>query len=216
MLSAAAQRMLYLAALSFAAALISVPHEAEAQRLGRLFSTPEERALLDELRRDRRIIEPEPQSVVDIAPEAQMVEQVTIDGVVLRSSGANSAWINGQQVSGGARTRDGVRVDASAAGGGQVKITLPSGADTIDLKPGQKIDVNSGVVLEAYERADDSRGYSVFDRVSSDGDESVGQAPGSRPAENAPGQEQEATAGPGGVQYPEAFLERIRRALQEN
>lgn len=216
MLSGATQKMFYLAGLALVAACMSVPHDADAQRLGRLFSTPEERALLDELRRDRRIIEPEPQSVVDIAPEIPTVEQVTIDGVVLRSSGANSAWINGQPVSGGARTRDGVRVDASAAGGGQVKITLPSGADTIDLKPGQKIDVNSGVVLEAYERADGSRGYSVFDRVSSDGDGSLGQEPGSKPAENASDQGREAPAAPGGVQYPEAFLERIRRALKGN
>ncbi|MDH3314667.1 MAG: hypothetical protein OER43_02720 [Gammaproteobacteria bacterium] len=208
--------MSYLAGLALAAALTSVPHAGEAQRLGRLFSTPEERALLDELRRDQRLVEPEPQSVVDMNPEVPMLEQVTIDGVVLRSSGANSAWINGQQVSGGARTRDGVRVDASAAGDGQVKITLPSGADTIDLKPGQKIDVNSGVVLEAYERADGSRGYSVFNRVSSDSDGSLGQIPGSTPQENAPVQEREAPAGPGGVQYPEAFLERIRRALQGN
>lgn len=216
MLSGAARKLSYLAGLALAAALLSVPHDVDAQRLGRLFSTPEERALLDGLRRDQRIIEPEPQSVVDIAPEVPMVEQVTIDGVVLRSSGANSAWINGQQVSGGARTRDGVRVDASAAGGGQVKITLPSGADTIDLKPGQKIDVNSGVVLEAYERADGSRGYSVFDRVSSDGDGGSAKEPGSTPSGNTPVQERQAPAGASGVQYPEAFLERIRRALQGN
>ena len=203
-------------ALGLAAGLAVAPLNAEAQRLGRLFSTPEERALLDELRRERHLVSPEPQSLVEVAPEIPNLEQVTIDGVVLRSSGANSAWINGRHVTGGDTTREGVRVDTSPAGGGRVKITLPSGVETIDLKPGQKIDVNSGVVVEAYERGSGPRGLTVFDRVSrsdivvpeSDSTENLD--------ENAPAQTTQTPAIPQGGEYPEALLERIRRALQGN
>ena len=198
-----------------AAALVLVSCNAEAQRLGRLFSTPEERALLDELRRERKIVAPDPQ-VTEIVPDAPTVEQVTINGVVLRSGGTNSAWINGRQVDAGARTREGVRVDTSPVDGGRVKITLPSGAETIDLKPGQKIDVDSGVVVEAYERASGARAYTVFDRVAIEGEDSAEPDAGAAAASGAPRGEQTAPVGPEGAEYPPALLERIRRALQGN
>lgn len=209
-------RMVYhLATFALAALLLTLATGVDAQRLGRLFSTPDERALLDELRRERQIVDPDPQ-VVEIVQDAPSVEQVTINGVVLRSSGTNSAWINGRQIDGGGRTREGVRVHTSAAGGGRVKITLPSGAETIDLKPGQKIEVDSGIVVEAYERSSGSRSYTVFDSVSADAAR-TGNSEGDRtPADKAPLQDQAAPAGPDGVEYPEALLERIRRALQGN
>ncbi len=203
----------HLVIAGLAAALVLVSFDAEAQRLGRLFSTPEERALLDELRRERKIVAPDPQ-VTEIVPDTPTVEQVTINGVVLRSGGTNSAWINGRQVDAGARTREGVRVDTSPADGGRVKITLPSGAETIDLKPGQKIDVDSGVVVEAYERASGARAYTVFDRVAIDGEES-GEAGAAATSDARPG-EQAAPVGADGAEYPPALLERIRRALQGN
>lgn len=197
------------------AALVLVSYDAESQRLGRLFSTPEERALLDELRRERKIVAPDPQ-VTEIVPDTPTVEQVTINGVVLRSGGVNSAWINGRQVDAGARTREGVRVDTSPVDGGRVKITLPSGAETIDLKPGQKIDVDSGVVMEAYESASGARAYTVFDRVAIDGEESAG--PGAdAPAPGDPRREEQAApVGAESADYPPALLERVRRALQGN
>ncbi len=205
----------YLVISGLAVVLVLVSYDAEAQRLGRLFSTPEERALLDELRRERKIVAPDPQ-VTEIVPDTPTVEQVIINGVVLRSGGTSSAWINGRQVDAGARTREGVRVDTSPAGGGRVKITLPSGAETIDLKPGQKIDVNSGVVVEAYERASGARAYTVFDRVAIDGEEGTEIGAGAAaPGEARPG-EQAAPVGAEGAEYPPALLERIRRALQGN
>lgn len=58
--------------------------------LGRLFNTPQKRAILDELRGRN----------VSIAPE-QPVDEVRVDGIVRRSSGASTVWINGR-----AYTRD--------------------------------------------------------------------------------------------------------------
>jgi hypothetical protein len=204
-----------LATIGVAAFLVILPAVADAQRLGRLFSTPDERALLDELRRERQIVDPDPQ-VVEVVPDTPSVEQVTINGLVLRSSGPDSAWVNGRQVDGGGRTREGVRVDTSATRGGRVKIILPSGAATIDLKPGQKIDVDSGVVVEAYERSSGARAYTVFDRVSADAARSPYAAPEAPLRENAPTEDQAPPAGLDGVRDSEALLERIRRALQGN
>lgn len=209
------RNLLRLVTSGFAVAFLLLPQAADAQRLGRLFSTPDERALLDELRRERQIVDPDPQ-VVETVTDTPLVEQVTINGLVLRSSGVNSAWINGRQVDGGARTREGVQVDTSATQGGRVKITLPSGAETIDLKPGQRIDVDSGVVVEAYERSSGSRAYTVFDRVTADAAQDRDSGADTVPPENASSPEQAAPVLPDGVQYPEALLERIRRALQGN
>ncbi len=215
-LHSANRKLLHLMALGLAAALVLPLNVAHAQRLDRLFSTSDERALLDELRRERQIVAPDQQAVVEIVPDTPSVEQVTINGVVLRSGGVNSAWINGRQVDAGARTREGVRVDTSATRGGSVKITLPSGAESINLKPGQKIDVDSGVVVEAYERATGARAYTVFDRVSADKADTPKRGVDAAPTENASAQMQGAPSGADGVHYPEALLERIRRALKGN
>lgn len=209
------RRVPILMAVGIAAVLMMLPPIAGAQRLGRLFSTPDERALLDELRREQQIVEPEPQAE-EVFSDTPSVEHVTINGIVLRSDGADSAWINGRQVDAGARTRDGVRVDTSATRGGRVRITLPSGAETVDLKPGQKIDVESGVVVEAYERSSGSRPYTVFDRVSADAERNADTKVDSAPPEKSSVQRQTAPAMPDSIQYPEALLERIRRSLQGN
>lgn len=129
--------------------------QAQQQRLGRLFSTPEERLQLDEIRREYEYGQaPEPEPEVEL-PKVEVkrgptFSQFTINGVVLRSNGTGSTWVNGARVNQGEVTREGVRIE-KAEGGKRVKIVLPSGADSIRLKAGQKIDVASGAVLEAYE-----------------------------------------------------------------
>ena len=80
----------------------------------------------------------------------------------LRSGGSGSTWVNGLRVSNGHMTREGVRVDSSM-GSSEVKITLPSGVDSIRLKPGQKIDVATGAVLDAFEHRKNETSRSAFD-----------------------------------------------------
>ncbi len=52
--------------------------------LGRLFVTPQKRALLDELRHSNARMDP-----------AQSLDSVRLDGIVRRSSGKQTIWING-------------------------------------------------------------------------------------------------------------------------
>lgn len=187
------------------AATFALP--AESQRLGRFFSTPDERELLDELRRNRDLAGPEPEPLTQEPVQETVVEQLSIDGVVIRSGGANSAWVNGRPVSDGWTTREGVRVDAASVGrSGRVIITLPSGVDTIDLKPGQKIDVESGLVMEAYEPFAPPEGASVFGAPALD-DSAVPAAEA-----EAAGAPSEAPA-PADEMTREQILERIQRAL---
>ena len=128
------------------------------QQFGRLFSTVEERLLLEERRREREFADPvqpvEPSASASATTNEKaepVVSQLAINGYVIRSNGKGATWLNGRQVYQGGMTREGIQVHAPDGIAGYVKITLPSIDDTIQLKPGQKVDVASGDVLESYQ-----------------------------------------------------------------
>jgi len=146
-----------LALLAAAVAFAGVAPDAEAQRLGRLFTTPEQRSTLDELRYQTQLerpeAEPEPKAVARVEeeqPQEPGVSRLTVNGIVRRSRGPGTVWVNGALVERGGLTAEGLTVED--AGGANVHIRLPSGARTIALKPGQRIDVDSGAVLDSYEQ----------------------------------------------------------------
>lgn len=117
-------------------ALLALPTFA-ADELGRLFFTPEQRALLDLARRTQP-------SASQAALESY--EGVTLSGVVTRSDGKRTVWINGQPQTIG----EGVTTGRSPA---SASIPLPGGEGKIRLKVGQTLDPTSGKVEEGYRRA---------------------------------------------------------------
>ena len=157
-----------LAGLLGSAVLALAPaFDCEAQsRIGRLFSTAEQRIALDRLR-DRPAVEqvvvtaalepepePEPEPELALDPEAGRDAPglaVTVNGVVLRSDGHRLAWVDGVEAGDGATTPGGAGIEVDRAPGGRVRIRLPERGVHADLKPGQTIDVARGSVFEAYE-----------------------------------------------------------------
>ena len=139
--------------------------DSHAQRIGRLFSTPEQRAALDGMRDDpgfgrkpapaaAAAAEPEPVAGSGPKPMPEpAAPAVTINGIVLRGGVQRVSWINGVAVDAGAAAPGGIRIDAGRAPGGRFRVRLPDGRSTIDLKPGQKTGVVKGRVLEGYEHA---------------------------------------------------------------
>ncbi len=157
-----ARRRVAAALLGGVVAALAGPPEAHAQRLGRLFTSPEQRATLDELRYQAQFTRPAPEpeaqpAVAAAQPEPQaegpMISRLTVNGVVRQSGGRGSVWVNGDEVRRGSVTREGIQVDPAGIGGRNVRVRLPSGVESVELKPGQQIDVQSGAVLEPYERA---------------------------------------------------------------
>lgn len=130
---------------------------AAADGLGRLFFTPQQRDRLDELR--DTYVYGQPQK----SRKAPTIQDVTINGVVLRSDGESAAWINGSPVFGAQATPEGVQVEADHSAGGGVRIRLPGGVDTVQLKPGQKIDLPDGRVLDAYQHLPTETSKKVFE-----------------------------------------------------
>jgi hypothetical protein len=116
-------------------ALILAAAAAEAQELGRLFFTPEQRAALDARRRAR--VPDNPGSIV-AAPVTR------VDGFVKRSAGPSTIWINGEWTTESApespriiEPAPAVSVSAGENGGGRVR-----------LKPGETLDRGNGEVRD--------------------------------------------------------------------
>jgi len=104
---------------------------ARAAPLGRLFFTPERRAAL-ERQRDLDIQETQP---ID-SPT------VTLDGIVTRSSGRTTVWLNGRPQNENAKG-SGVRVSVSPKNPDQATV-IPDDDGPASLKVGQSIDRATG------------------------------------------------------------------------
>ena len=133
---------------ALAAAAISVPAPAQ-ERLGRLFFTPAQRASLDVARSQRaRAALSTEKPEQEAAPVPQTI---TYSGVLRRSDGKTTVWINNQPVhdresAGAAAIVGRVRPD------GSVTLQVPQSGRSVSLKPGQSVELLSGAVEEGYSR----------------------------------------------------------------
>ena len=128
-----------------------------ADGLGRLFLTPEQRAQLEIVRtqRDRRLpVSIETETAAAPVPAApQGPEIVTYNGVVRRSDGKSTVWINGKPVN--ERDRRSSDSEVTVLGvqrDGAVSVAIPQADRKASLKVGQSLDVTSGTIEESYAR----------------------------------------------------------------
>ena len=103
---------------------------AEAQQLGRLFFTDDQRAALDARRRARVPDKPSAAPVV-ASPITRL------DGFVKRSAGPSTVWVNGEQLP--ENVRPGER---------SVQVPVGDSGSRVELKPGQVLDRGSGEVKD--------------------------------------------------------------------
>ena len=113
---------------------------AQDGTLGRLFYTTEERAALDQ---NIRSITKEPESLVPIPPS------VTLSGVVMRSDGERTVWIDGRAYYQG-NPKD-VRVITRPADPGAAEIKVQGIPRRLPVRVGQRVDPASGKTFEPYE-----------------------------------------------------------------
>jgi hypothetical protein len=117
--------------------------------LGRLFLTPEQRAALDNARRNKIRAEAMV-AAADKKPKIPPAKSVTINGVVNRSDGESTIWVNGQPTEG--ETEDGMRVIISPGSQSSVVLREPARGKRVRLKVGQRADLISGKIEEPYEQ----------------------------------------------------------------
>jgi hypothetical protein len=132
-----------------AAATVTTPATAaEQDRLGRMFFTPAQRASLDVARSQRARTTIGTESAEDAAPAAQTI---TYGGLIQRSDGRTTVWLNNQAVhddnpAGAGAVVSRVRPD------GSITLQAPQSARSVNLKPGQTVELQSGTIEEGYSR----------------------------------------------------------------
>lgn len=113
--------------------------------LGRLFFTPAQRATLDTMR-EKNIGK---EAVSEKEPAPPLPQNVTLDGVVRRSDGKNTVWLNSRAVT--APKAGGIDVSTGKSDN-RVKLTVPESGRSLDLKVGQTAEIVSGTIAESYAR----------------------------------------------------------------
>lgn len=133
---------------------------AQAQELGRLFTTPAERAMLERLRHAPPPVQTPPPVVViepaqptvpaEVLPPP-LVPPVTVMGVVLRSNGEGTAWVNGQNTYEGDFSGQNIHVDSPRSLA--VPIDTPEHLPDVRLKPGQTYDPATNTIVDVYQQS---------------------------------------------------------------
>lgn len=130
------KRALIVCALLAGAALTA---RAQSPQLGRLFLSPEQRAQLDA----QRYGPPAPDPAVAAPPPPPPAPPVELNGMVLRSSGRSTVWLN-QEAQNEPHNR------LARGKPGTLTLRLSNG-QVVLLKPGQRYDPASGTVSEVQE-----------------------------------------------------------------
>jgi len=133
--------------LALAALLLPGTSGADAV-FGRLYTTPKQREQLDEARnkppQETIIIDvAEPSATESAETDISTSQSISLDGIVYRSDGKNTAWINRSSTNEGNLETQFTNVDEKDVRSNQVKITLPDKQTQINLKVGEQYDIDS-------------------------------------------------------------------------
>lgn len=122
-----------------AAGLLLAASAPCAELAGRFFFAPQERATLDALRNN------------NAAPGVHAGGGlITVNGLVSRSSGKSSIWINGMPLNENERVES-VTILHKQPAGGKVTVRLPGSTQSVGMRVGQTLDRATGKVREVYD-----------------------------------------------------------------
>lgn len=118
---------------------------AASAELGRLFYTPAQRATLDIARKQNIRVN----VGGDEEQAAPLPQNMSVNGVVRRSDGKSTVWLNNRAI-----------VDQPLVGvtvvpnkrDNRVKVTVSESGRSVDLKVGQSVEIVSGIIEEGYSR----------------------------------------------------------------
>lgn len=134
-------------------ALLTTPY-AYADDLGRLFTTPDERATLEKLRHQKPVEEKAPEIVFE-EPEPEATEDkpaiggITVNGLVYRKGGKSTAWINSANTFEGNFGNEYIQIDARDIKPDDVEIVIPVNEKTIKLKTGETYDPEADQIFSS-------------------------------------------------------------------
>jgi len=129
--------------------LLSVVSVVQAMDLQRLFTTPEERLQLNQARERPPEIEKttvELTETVEEVPQENIPALITFNGLLTRSQGPTTVWINGSSQS----VQAGFFANVEAVQGDALPIIIGKDKKEIHLKPGQVVNTVDGQVTENF------------------------------------------------------------------
>lgn len=171
--------------------LLALPFTAEAaEPLGRLFFTPEQRAQLDQLR-IRKVVSVQ-------TKEEPPPEVISYDGIVRRSDGKATVWVNNKALS-ESDVRDASSLVGRIERDGRILVQTNQGTGTpaLRLKVGQSAELLSGRVDERFAIARPE------------------QERGAKPEANAPQQESQPAENPAAKPVSQEIPPEIMEALRQ-
>jgi len=115
-----------------------------ATDLGRLFTTPVERHLLDKSRRENS---PLVDSTASNGAAKKEAKTMVYNGIVTRSNGDRQIWIDGKVVN-GHKGPDGIRIHKGPDRDHRVTLSVPGKHKRVKIKPGQSWSLESGKVVD--------------------------------------------------------------------
>ncbi|HXZ91617.1 MAG TPA: hypothetical protein VEG36_01935 [Burkholderiales bacterium] len=134
--------MMRVAGTLIAIALAACAAAAQAEELGRLFFTPEQRAQLDERRKAH--VPDKPAAVLIESPSTRL------DGYVKRAHGKSTLFVNGEAIPEGVET-EGMRVVPDRASTDRATIFTGDGGRRVPLKVGESLDRGTGAVRDVVD-----------------------------------------------------------------
>ena len=143
-------------AIWLAASLLMLPSAVNAE-LGRLFFTQAQRNALDMARKQNIRLEignEETERQQNGANAAPLPQTVRLNGMIQRSDGNNTVWLNDKPITGQNAAGMSFLINCNDS---KVKLQLPDGGRSMDLKVGQTAEINSGTVEESYNRRSANR-----------------------------------------------------------
>jgi hypothetical protein len=149
-----------------------------AEPLGRLFYTPAQRAQLDAARSQKSRAAP----AAEPEEPPPLPEVVTYDGVVRRSDGRTTVWINNRAINDGKAPPGGAPVTSRLRPDGSVSLGITQSDRSVNLKVGQSVEIVSGTIAEPYSRARGSDKAAGKPAVSQPKPASTGAPTGARAA----------------------------------
>lgn len=132
----------------FLALVLAVGDAAAAEPLGRLFFTPVQRTQLDVARSQkiRAPFAPEPEEA------APVPEVVTYGGIVRRSDGRTTVWLNNRPINDG-KAAARMPVTSRVRPDGSVNLEVPQTNRSVNMKVGDSLEMVSGSIEEPYARS---------------------------------------------------------------
>lgn len=112
----------------------------DERSLEKLFTTPAERSKIDSEKSG---------DVPQFTSRRVAPTSIKVDGVIVRSKGKNTVWINGNRTSGN-RIVGGVKVFAASVSKNNLKVPVLVDGRTVRIKPGQSWSEETDSIVDSY------------------------------------------------------------------